>query len=535
MTTQNKEKQEIRKEDLWRNLLDQHNLDLLDYYPGGTLQREQVKFRCLSCGDVDTVPTGKLKRRKYWCQGCNEKFYYTTENIKALIKTQGGAYLGGTVLDRESPIDLICPGCQEKTQKRAQDIVRRPETCNLCRGQAIRKSVLSKANHLKAAKDLALSRGGECSTQEGPVALTDKLDWKCGLGHTWASQLSSVRNQNSWCPTCDTSIAENSVRAVMEAAFNLPFQNCKPDFLQGLQLDGFNEQLGLAFEVQGVQHYQKHPKFHKSIEDLQSQRERDARKKQLCQEQGVTLLIVPHTVTDNGLAGIRPFLQKLLVRVGHKPLKDISNIEIDMRVVYDVTTDFRYQAFKVIVAKQGGSYDLATYQRFTLPISMTCEEGHTWKTTPALVVKGHWCPNCVGNARNEIETLKASLAVEGWSLREDLDYVNAHQTLPLSCPNGHPVNRSWNAWQQGQQSCQQCKKEKDARSFLEKMKDRGIKMRLSVAHYKNGHQIAKGVCLFCGHTATMKVVKWKFLSSCPGCNKNLEAFHPCMRKTPRAA
>ena len=50
MTTQNKEKQKISKVDLWRNLLDQHNLDLLDYYPGGILNREQIKYRCRNCG-----------------------------------------------------------------------------------------------------------------------------------------------------------------------------------------------------------------------------------------------------------------------------------------------------------------------------------------------------------------------------------------------------------------------------------------------------------------------------------------------------
>ena len=219
----------------------------------------------------------------------------------------------------------------------------------------------------------------------------------------------------------------------MEAAFNLPFKTANRTFARA-PTRWLQRGLGLAFEHQGPQHDKKHPKFHKSEKDLQTQLERDARKKQLCQEQGVTLLIVPHTETDKGLDRIRPYLQKHLVRVGHRPSKDTRTLEIDMREVYDATTDSRYQAFKTTVENKKGNYELASYEKFTLPINMTCKEGHTWKTTPALVVKGHWCPNCVGNSRNEIETLKGRLAEEGWSLREDIDYMNAHQDTPPLLP-----------------------------------------------------------------------------------------------------
>jgi hypothetical protein len=48
---------------------------------------------------------------------------------------------------------------------------------------------------------LAKSRGGWCLSK----VYTDahgKLCWRCAKGHEWAASVTSVRNGNSWCPTC---------------------------------------------------------------------------------------------------------------------------------------------------------------------------------------------------------------------------------------------------------------------------------------------------------------------------------------------
>ena len=64
-----------------------------------------------------------------------------------------------------------------------------------------------------------------------------------------------------------------------------------------MELDGYCEELKLAFEYQGKQHHQKMPHyFHKQKDDFSYQLEKDETKRELCRNQGVNLIEVPYTV-----------------------------------------------------------------------------------------------------------------------------------------------------------------------------------------------------------------------------------------------
>ncbi|MBK7363074.1 MAG: hypothetical protein IPJ01_12325 [Micavibrio sp.] len=59
---------------------------------------------------------------------------------------------------------------------------------------------------------------------------------------------------------CKTSIGEEICRYVLGKAFNTPFNKSRPDWLLNksgykLELDGYSEELKIAFEYQGEQHY----------------------------------------------------------------------------------------------------------------------------------------------------------------------------------------------------------------------------------------------------------------------------------------
>ena len=97
---------------------------------------------------------------------------------------------------------------------------------------------------------------------------------------------------------------EVECRRVMQKLFDKPFYKIRPRFLNNpvtfgtnnLELDCFNEELNLAVEYDGAQHYKYIPYFHKTYEAFLNQRYRDYMKEQMCKENHIKLIRVPYTV-----------------------------------------------------------------------------------------------------------------------------------------------------------------------------------------------------------------------------------------------
>lgn len=97
---------------------------------------------------------------------------------------------------------------------------------------------------------------------------------------------------------------EFSCRMILQEIYKKPFKSCRPDWLRNpetgacMELDCYNEELRLAVEYNGEQHYRFIEKFHKDEEAFKKQQKRDKKKKELCRKNGVKLIIIPHTVKD---------------------------------------------------------------------------------------------------------------------------------------------------------------------------------------------------------------------------------------------
>ncbi len=103
------------------------------------------------------------------------------------------------------------------------------------------------------------------------------------------------------------SAGETECRRVVEEHFGKQFPKCRPDFLKNnvtstdistynMELDCYNEELKLAVEYNGRQHYNYVPHFHKNREAFYNQKYRDELKRIRCREHGISLIEVPYTI-----------------------------------------------------------------------------------------------------------------------------------------------------------------------------------------------------------------------------------------------
>lgn len=94
---------------------------------------------------------------------------------------------------------------------------------------------------------------------------------------------------------------EERCRQLLEFWFGVSFPTHRPGFLKwktgrNLELDMYNETLGLAVEYDGIMHRRFHPSFHRTYADFLYQQAKDTWKDERCREVGVTLVRVPDTV-----------------------------------------------------------------------------------------------------------------------------------------------------------------------------------------------------------------------------------------------
>lgn len=82
-------------------------------------------------------------------------------------------------------------------------------------------------------------------------------------------------------------------------------QNFRPEWLEGLELDRHYPELNVAFEFQGDQHSAFVPRFHRSLNDLYTQRARDRKKRGLCTRKKIFLVTIKSSKLAIGLVASR--------------------------------------------------------------------------------------------------------------------------------------------------------------------------------------------------------------------------------------
>lgn len=163
-----------------------------------------------------------------------------------------------------------------------------------------------KTDFIVEANKLAKARGGVCISTVWVNGRTH-LEWICSKDHIFSSLYSNVC-AGCWCPYCNVQTNEEFMIKYIDTIFPNMFTHCRPPFMGGLELDYYSENLSIAFEYNGKQHYEHVPFFHREADALDCQRERDTRKLNLAAEHNVDIVIIPYTITTKNKQMFRRYM-----------------------------------------------------------------------------------------------------------------------------------------------------------------------------------------------------------------------------------
>lgn len=387
--------------------------------------KTKLSIKC-NCGHIwDT--TYSLILQGSWCPSCAGSLKKTLDDVIALAQSKGGKCLSTEYINSLSPLNFVCSNGHHFTSSYSNIRLR---WCPICSGK--------QKKTIEFAKELAEQRNGKCLSEEY-IGNKDKLKWQCSLGHTWYASLNSVSSKRTWCPTCSdfTLLNESKCRYILEKIFGEPFTKTRTVFDSNLELDGYCKKYSVAFEFNGIQHYEYTPIFHKTIDHFFNQQKRDETKKLLCEQAGIFLITIPFTetsISDNHL--INYILELLSKKIDINSL----NTDIDLSEFYLENTPL--SDFKNIAIKRGGECLSTEYNGPKSKLKFKCSEGHIWYASPSDIKNSNsWCPYCgqLSSAKKRafgIEYVKEFISKYNGDCLSD-KYLNSHSKLSFKCSEGH--------------------------------------------------------------------------------------------------
>lgn len=223
------------------------------------------------------------------------------------------------------------------------------------------------------------------------------LIFQCKYNHNWNATWSNIA-KGKWCPNCSKFSSERIVRLYMETIFDAKFEKARPDWLIApsgfkMELDGFNNDLKIAFEHQGMQHY-KINEFANTYDKLNKIKYYDSLKAKLCKDNNINLIIIPQL---NQLTPLDKLVDLIIEQSNLKLNKDIKiNINLDL-----ISTKYLTK-YKQIALKHNGLCLSDNYINSNFKLKFRCKDNHEWEAFPFNILKGHWCKICGGKiARNK--------------------------------------------------------------------------------------------------------------------------------------
>lgn len=391
--------------------------------------------------------------------GKTKEDYYN--ELKNLAKENNITILSPHYISNNVKLLFRCnnKNCEKEWQDTRANIIRKKLgfKCPKCGGGINRYYTIEDMNEIAALKP----GGGRCLSKEFNGTKKNHL-WECyTCGNKWLAKPGDIigkpsRPQGIWCPKCSRGINERMCRAFFEKIFNKEFpKENKLNWLKKkkLHLDGYNNELKLAFEYQGKQHYLQISLYHSKKKDFKAYKERDEYKRIMCLKHGIRLIEVGYLTRNGqlhkiGYEDMEEYIRKECEKKGIIVPKSIK--KIDWRQ-FNVAPSKYLEEIKNIAVKKGGKCLSQFYLGAIEKLEFICGEKHHFWATPSQIKgkpsrpKGIWCPKCKFKnlPQNQLKYSKRDLnelaILRGGPGSECLSpkYLGFHKKHLWKCSKGH--------------------------------------------------------------------------------------------------
>lgn len=370
-------------------------------------------------------------RRGTWCPFCRGK-HKTIKDMQAIAEKRSGKCLSERYLNAKTKLLWQCN--KGHKWEAIPDSIRRGSWCPYCSNK-----IIDHKKRLKKLNQYVKNLGGELLSNSF-MTIEEKVKIRCKRNHIFFSDYDHLILQNNWCPYCSTNRGEEITRKCFELLFYVKFPKKKPIWLTNhkgnrLELDGFNEELNIAFEFHGIQHKKEIKKFFHKNKRFQDQKINDSIKRNICKNKTITLIEI---FQPNNIDDIPSLIIKELLNNGYDFTDKLDSIKINKM---DFSEDEYYERLKEKVKDKDGVLLTKYYKGSKEKHKFKCKNDHLFYTTAHDILQGRWCPKCgreqsKDKLRLGINYFKELAKKNGGKCLTD-SYKNVDTKMEWQCGSGH--------------------------------------------------------------------------------------------------
>lgn len=389
---------ELSVEDRLRLILERSDIKLLGQYVSTKLL---IKLVC-KCGEhFERLPKIVLRTKDTEVVQCRNCRYKKQANKQIIVRDYAFVVhsFGGEIVG-DHPIktsDFVCVRCVKHNitfSARASNLLDGHWNCPKCSNR-----YLMSTDEIREM----VSRIGGTLLSTTVLNVTDKISVLCGEGHEFWISINKIKN-GRWCKICSGQryVGEEISRQFMEFVFDKKFPKSRPIWLalgdNRFELDGYNDEIKIAFEHDGDQHFREIGKYHgKGKISLSEMQIRDHLKSNICEKNGVHLIRFKEH--KNGLLIAQQFLEC----GGHRSaIKDPMDFVPDIQAAYAGKSERQISKLKVLLDKKGWKFVSGLYEGVNSKMLITCPVGHlVERHFTSIIHKDIWlCRECKAATTN---------------------------------------------------------------------------------------------------------------------------------------